>query len=478
MILLSDNLEILRNQPIDVRMIFEDIAERDSFSTTSDYMYIGLISYVKSTETVYVYKESIGWDSIGSSEIPQSVLDHIANSGIHVSVDEKAAMSGTGTQPSTANKFVTFADLNESGATTYVVDDTTAMIALSQTYTITLGDRAIVINNDPNTGNGEWRAQQDSPSEIGHWLQLPDLNHVLSVAGKTGVVTLDKSDINGLTDDTVDEVVHINENGESIPEGAQWVYDIDDEEMKLVLDSGRISSSIQSTLDIGGIINATTFPIGTPVQDILAKLLSPASISYLRYTGYSSVVKVGISKSIATFIWNSNGSPNNLVLNDNVGGIPVNTPVTGNEHSFSPSIPYLLNSYGSVTWTLNGDNVTPISVSTYWVWDTFYGIKSSSDAPNVSEIENSLSILSRTSSSVTIDFGMTSADYSWFAVHKSQTGKLYNNWSMSNSASNNGDIAPGNLFYFVDEVTLSNGEVYYLYKTPYKTQHPTPATFS
>ncbi|GAG19847.1 unnamed protein product, partial [marine sediment metagenome] len=109
-----------------------------------------------------------------------------------------------------------------------------------------------------------------------------------------------------------------------------------------------------------------------------------ATITNLTYLNYEHYVEIGEDVIPSLFQWEITGTPENLILTDDVGQI-TDVAVTGTGYN-SGAETYNLADKGSVRWNLRGDNVITIYLTTQWIEPAYYGKNSTGIYPTSGQI--------------------------------------------------------------------------------------------
>lgn len=225
-----------------------------------------------------------------------------------------------------------------------------------------------------------------------------------------------------------------------------------------------LSDDLKATLALGGIDKDQVFLASTPLETLWRELLIKASISNLTLNnGYAPVLEVGSAITTPIFSWNEDGTPENLLLDDNVNII---SDVSVSDGTYISGVTYQYDNYQTVTWTLRGSNVPTISRSATWVRPFYTGIKNSKVLPTEAEVLAGTKHVALTNSSVSeIPNTDDTDEYFWFAIPEADgQSKHFTSWSVSTS--NSGSIADGNFIEDRGLITVS-GVQYRIYMYGY-----------
>jgi hypothetical protein len=195
------------------------------------------------------------------------------------------------------------------------------------------------------------------------------------------------------------------------------------------------------------------------------------NIEDLSYTSYAEYVEVGATIVPTTFTWTSTGiSEKNLELDDNGEAKIVAQSVTGKSYS-SGATNYTKAIPASVVWTLSGDNVSDVNLTTNWIYPSFSGENITGVLPVEAEILGGTKQVANVSTSITVTVATAVGEYGWIAVPA--TTPQYTRWVDVNNALNGGDIgAPaGTELMFLAAATVSvNSVAYYVYMYKWPTE--------
>lgn len=232
-----------------------------------------------------------------------------------------------------------------------------------------------------------------------------------------------------------------------------------------------LTKAITVYINIGGIRTPKSYPIGTLIDDILQELFNiPAKVSGLTFSGYQAIKEVGAPITVSQFTWGVEGLPTNLKLSDNKG-ILTNQPVTGGSYTPGTPIVYNTTTNGPVIWTLSGDNVDPITLTTNAYFKSYFGKQAAANDIPLTVTEAMILAASvfgvfNTATEATLVATTTNTEQGWFAVHKAQTGSLYTKWTVE--VPNNSDITAGE-FIIPPVDVLVNGLTYSVYRWGYRS---------
>lgn len=241
-----------------------------------------------------------------------------------------------------------------------------------------------------------------------------------------------------------------------------------------------LQAEIVSAQDVGGISVGDVFVIGTPLEDIWnALLIATPGVSNLSHDNYANPIDANNDLTINFFTWNSIASPQNLLLSDNVGTL-TNVPVSGTQYTPPSPLVYSFTPYQTITWTLTGDDITPITMNVSAMYWSYAGII---QAPTDSAIRlildtdlasaeaedaNTYKQLAFTQDNVEFTLGTGNDWWGWIAVPKVQSGSAYTEWFVDTINSNfigvNEFITPPQS----PDVTF-NGIVYSIYRYGYRS---------
>lgn len=199
---------------------------------------------------------------------------------------------------------------------------------------------------------------------------------------------------------------------------------------------------------------------------------SEDAISDLDHTGYELYVTVGTTVTPTTFTWTETGlSEKNLKLDDNGVGTISDVSVSGGTYS-SGAAAYTLAIPSSVVWSLSGDNVKPINLTTNWVYDLYSGINSTGVFPIEAEILAETGYSVNAAEGFTVDVSTLITQYAWFAVPVAATAQYtqWENLDVPSSKSTIGAETSSN-FIIVGSSTVSvAGISYYVYMFKWNTK--------
>lgn len=208
----------------------------------------------------------------------------------------------------------------------------------------------------------------------------------------------------------------------------------------------------------------------------LTNLVNPIlhSVSNLRFTGKTEYVEAGVSFYAQYFYWDSEGTPEDLVLTDNKGVIYLQS-VVGNQHIFSIPKSYTLTAEDSVIWTLSGSNIDPINISSTSLLRSYYGKKTTSDDILITVTEADIlssgsvpgySSLVQTNEGINFIPDTTKDEQGWIAVESAQAIAPYTYWRVDDV--DNGNIASDG-FILPPTTVIVNGRNYSVYRWRYRS---------
>ncbi|MHA1197748.1 MAG: hypothetical protein ACTSQF_00125 [Candidatus Heimdallarchaeaceae archaeon] len=195
-----------------------------------------------------------------------------------------------------------------------------------------------------------------------------------------------------------------------------------------------------------------------------------ATIDNLTYLDYVEFVEIGTDVLPSIFQWEITGTPENLILTDNVSQI-VDVSVTGTSYNCGAET-YNLANKGSVSWRLRGDNVNTIDITTQWIYPAYWGKNITGTLPNETEIKNGTKIISgNLKNEVLFTPNTAITEYGWVAVPTPEAIQ-YISWEVGGSALNAGDIGMmiGSTEFILTDInwTVVDGTWYavYIYSYP------------
>ena len=255
--------------------------------------------------------------------------------------------------------------------------------------------------------------------------------------------------------------------------GDQWIHNGVDWEVWPQEGGGGgtsiLTADIMPSVTVGN-IQAGTLIEHIPDKDmqymwellLIKKLTSGFTLTNSGGVNLGTVYEIGTALT-PSFKWVEGGGVDGILLSDNVGSL-TDVPVTG----LSPYTPpttttYTYPTYKKVTWTLKGTDVPNIADAITWVYPTytaFIETTSSTRPPIPADITTGAKTAVTTSGGVSKNFGSTKSGYGWFAVVQgTQTGAVYNFWSSTASASDNGFMS-GTSFIQHIGTTTAHGATY------------------
>lgn len=235
--------------------------------------------------------------------------------------------------------------------------------------------------------------------------------------------------------------------------------------------SAVLTEAVTVYINIGGIKTPKTYAIGTLIDDILQDLFSiPAKVSALTFAGYQAIIEVGAPITVSQFTWGVEGTPTNLKLSDNKG-VLTNQPVTGGSYTPGTPIVYNTTTNGPVIWTLTGDNIDPITLTSNAYFKSYFGKQTAAnDTPlPVTEamiLASTVFGVFDTTTLATLVATTSNTEQGWFAVHKAQTAAPYTKWTVDSC--NSSDITIGE-FVILPVDVLVNGATYSVYRWGYRS---------
>jgi len=236
-----------------------------------------------------------------------------------------------------------------------------------------------------------------------------------------------------------------------------------------ILADGAASATtdvIVAGMSVGGIPIGTVYPVGTTFQSIFEELLGVVDkITNFTFSSYGSLKEVGSTVTPSQFTWVNVGFPENLVITDNQGNsVAVSDSPQTVGWSYSPASPT------TISWTINGDNVSPVTKQTKFVYPTYHGVMSATDNTPIDVTTSMFAGASKTvqdsaSGSVTCSFSVSATQQGWIAVPKVQTNGNFTKWLVN--ADNAGFIGTG---FIIGPVDLNyDGVVYQVYQWGYRS---------
>lgn len=240
--------------------------------------------------------------------------------------------------------------------------------------------------------------------------------------------------------------------------------------LELITTSNGGVTTIEITAEssLGGVLQNEVFPINTSLQDIINKLLSsPAKIANLTFNSYQPVIEVGTNLAITQFTWDVEGTPENLVLSDSKGLLN-SVPVVGS--SYSINLGYNWSIPETLTWTLTGDNIEPITISLDRVYCSYYGKEATVDNTPVTINETKIiagsKYVQQTAEEITVVADTSITEQGFIAVPKNQTVSSYTKWFVNSTNSSNIELGE---FILPPVDILVNGIVYEVYRWGYRS---------
>ncbi len=164
-----------------------------------------------------------------------------------------------------------------------------------------------------------------------------------------------------------------------------------------------------------------------------------ASIDNLTYLDYIQYVEIGEDVIPSLFQWEVVGTPENLVLTDNVGQI-TDVAVTGTSYN-SGAETYNLADKGNVRWDLTGDNVNGLYLITSWLYPAYYGTNLTGIPPDATAITTTGTkiISGNLKNEVLFTPNTAITEYGWVAVPTPEATQ-YGTWEVGGSILNTSSI--------------------------------------
>lgn len=246
----------------------------------------------------------------------------------------------------------------------------------------------------------------------------------------------------------------------------------------------QINEVNQASLDRDSLLQPTllsvglnsTYPIGTPIHTVLldiVNILFPppvASVSNLVFPSYMDTqIETGTSFFLDQITWNTTGDAQNLVLNDSEN-ILINEPVSNGSIIFNPTKNYNFSTSKTITWTLSGSNISPITKSISSFYPSYMGKKITGEDIVMSVTSSDILAgtiipLQNTLNSVIVAMNTTNLEQGWIAVLKQ--GASYTSWYVDTL--NSGPIGAGNFIESPIDVqvfSLTYSVYRYSYRSP------------
>lgn len=227
--------------------------------------------------------------------------------------------------------------------------------------------------------------------------------------------------------------------------------------------------------EVGGLTVGTVYPEGTLLETLWRDMLVRVYLSDLSFANYEAIVEVGLQVIPNKFTWNEHGTVGTLLLSDTEG----NTYTPGIPGEASVLWSYTKNVPATVVWTLSSNlaPVDPITLTTQWIYSSYYGTSNSLPQAGAPLPNDSNDILAIVDDYIQVPLVTTNLQYGWIAV--SGNTETYTKWFITELNQGNIGTSINDLeFIYYVGVTYINAVAYKLYSYSYPSSNVEPITLS